>query len=373
MKLTIKKLAAAIGLSCAIAAPMAMAGNDRHFEILGGAGYTLWDNDRDLDDSFQYGVGLGYALNSRLTLEAWWTKSEDVGVDGNAPYGVDAIEYRLDALYHLTDSGDWRPYVVAGVGDNTFDLDRGYDDVDETRVNLGLGVKRMLGNNFSVRGDIRAFNSLDEEQTDLAAQIAVAYLIGASGTPAAPKVQDSDGDGVPDDADACPNTPAGAPVDANGCPLDSDGDGVPDYKDQCPGTSPRLKVDDVGCPVKLEKNVSMTVGIEFDFDSSVVKPQYNNEIQKVSDFMHQYEGVKVEVQGHTDSKGTDAYNQKLSEERAASVGAILQQQGISADRIRTKGYGESTPIADNSTEDGRAQNRRVVAEVEANVEKLEER
>lgn len=370
MELKTKKLAAAIGLSCAIAAPWATAENDSHFEILGGGGYTIWDEDREIDDTGMYGVGLGYAINRTWTVEAWWSKAEDLGIDGNVPYGADAIEYRLDALYHLTETGDWRPYVVAGVGDHTFDLDRGYKDVDETRVNLGLGVKRMLGDNFSVRGDIRAFNSLDEEQTDIAAQVAISYLIGHNSTP---KVVDSDGDGVPDDADACPNTPPGAPVDSTGCPLDSDGDGVPDYKDQCPGTSARLKVDEVGCPVKLEKNVSMTVGIEFDFDSAVVKPEYNGEIQKVADFLHQYEGVKVEVQGHTDSKGTDAYNQKLSEERAASVGAVLQQNGISADRIRTKGYGESMPIADNNTSEGRAQNRRVVAEVEANVEKLEER
>ena len=370
MKLTTKKLAAAIGLSCVMAAPLALAEDGRHFEILGGAGYTLWDTDRDIDDSGLYGVGVGYALNKTWTLEAWWTKSEDLSFDNDVPYGADAIEYRLDALYHLTDTGTWRPYLVAGVSENTFDLDRGADNIDETRVNLGIGVKRLLGDHFSVRGDIRAFNSLDEEQTDLVAQVAVSYLFGQSSSK---KVADSDGDGVPDSEDACPNTPAGAPVDATGCPLDSDGDGVPDYKDQCPGTDSRLKVDEVGCPVKLEKSVSMTVGIEFDFDSAKVKPEYNNEIKKVADFMHQYEGVKVEVQGHTDAVGAEDYNQNLSEKRAASVGAVLEQQGITADRIRTKGYGESMPIADNDTKEGRAQNRRVVAEVEANVEKLEKR
>lgn len=370
MKLTTKKLAAAIGLGCAIAAPWALAEDGRHLEIMGGGGYSVWDTDRNLDDAGFYGAGLGFALNRTWTLEGWWTQTEDLDFDDGSSFGGDAEEYRLDMLYHLTEGGGWRPYIVAGVGDNSFDFDSGADDIDETRLNLGIGVKRMIGQHVNIRGDIRAFNSLDEEMTDMAAQVAVSFLIGDVSGPTPP---DSDGDGVPDESDACPDTPPGAPVDSTGCPLDSDGDGVPDYKDQCPGTDSRLKVDDVGCPMKLEEAVSLEVDIEFALDSDVVRPEYNDEIKKVADFMQQYEGVEVEVQGHTDSTGAESYNQNLSEKRAASVAAQLQQHGISADRINSKGYGETMPIADNGTKEGRAQNRRVMAEIKASVEKMEER
>ncbi|GAB3111202.1 OmpA family protein [Aestuariicella hydrocarbonica] len=368
MKLNTKTLAAVVGLSCAIAAPWAASSSGRHVEIMGGGGYHVWDADREIDDAGFYGAGLGFAFNRTWTVEGWWTDADSVDLE-TGPAEVDATEYRLDALYHLTEGGGWRPYIVGGVGDLTYDYE-GVGNQSETRLNLGVGVKRMMGSHFNIRGDIRAFNSLDEEKTDFGAQLVLSWLIGdVSG----PVPLDSDGDGVPDEVDACPNTPAGAPVDATGCPLDSDGDGVFDYMDQCPGTDSRLKVDEVGCPMKLAETVSMEVDIEFDNDSSIVKPEYRDEIKKVADFMSQYEGVEVEVQGHTDSVGAAEYNQGLSERRALSVAKALESFGVSRDRINGRGYGESLPIADNSTAEGRAQNRRVIAEIKARIETMEKR
>ncbi len=370
MNTPIRTLAAAIGFSCLACSPVFAEGG-RHLEIIGGGGYNVWDTDRNLDDSEFYGGGLGFALNRRWTLEAWFTDG-DTEWDRSGPSpDIDTEEYRLDALYHLTEQGGWRPYIVAGVGDMNFENDSTGREVDETRINLGLGVKRMLGRHFNIRADLRAFNSLDEEQTDLGAQMAISWLIGDTSDPTP---MDSDGDGVPDEADACPNTPPGAPVDATGCPLDSDGDGVFDYMDQCPGTDPRLKVDSVGCPMKLTETVSLEVDVEFELNSDVVRPQYYDEIRKVADFMQQYEGVIVEVQGHTDSSGAAAYNQQLSERRAASVAKILvEQHGIESSRVHSVGYGETMPEFDNSTSEGRAANRRVIAEIKAKIETMEER
>ena len=165
---------------------------------------------------------------------------------------------------------------------------------------------------------------------------------------------DSDGDGVIDAKDKCPNTPKGAPVDKVGCPLDSDGDGVFDYLDQCTGTPTGVSVDAKGCPTKL------TLHINFGNDSHAVGDQYLSEVAKAAQCINQYPGNKVLIFGHTDSRGADAYNQVLSERRAAAVvKALVEKFNIPASRLASSGFGETRPIADNGTIEGRFDNRRV--------------
>ena len=165
---------------------------------------------------------------------------------------------------------------------------------------------------------------------------------------------DSDGDGVTDDLDRCPDTPRGAPVDKNGCPTDSDGDGVFDYLDNCPDTPKGVSVDVNGCPTTL------TLRIEFDNDSNTVKAKYLDEIARAAQCINEYPGNQVVVYGHTDSRGAAEYNQGLSERRAAAVVmSLVKQFNIKASRLVTRGFGEDHPIADNATKEGRALNRRV--------------
>jgi len=173
---------------------------------------------------------------------------------------------------------------------------------------------------------------------------------------------DSDGDGVPDYRDKCPGTPRGAPVDADGCPLDSDGDGVPDYRDKCPGTRKGAKVDSDGCEIiKVVIDSRMT---NFAFDSAQLSNEAQTILKRLAGQINQASGVSsVMVTGHTDSQGSDAYNQRLSERRAKSVADYLVGEGVPAGVIHMSGMGESQPVADNSTEDGRARNRRVEIEV----------
>jgi len=162
---------------------------------------------------------------------------------------------------------------------------------------------------------------------------------------------DSDGDGVPDYLDKCPGTPAGVKVDDVGCPVDTDGDGVPDYLDKCPGTPAGATVNHQGCWV-LE-------GLYFDYDKSDIKPAGHSKLQEVIMVLEKNPDLKVEIQGHTDSRGSDAYNQKLSERRAHSVLNYLINAGIDARRLTAKGYGESMPAAPNDSAGNMAKNRRV--------------
>ncbi len=165
---------------------------------------------------------------------------------------------------------------------------------------------------------------------------------------------DSDGDGVTDDIDKCPDTPEGVQVDAEGCPLDTDGDGVPDYQDKCPQTPKGATVDEVGCMKQLILN-----NVEFEVDSTVLKPGAQGSLNQVADALRGRPDVnRMSVIGHTDSTGSDAYNLRLSKRRAAAVADYLKQAGVQINLVYS-GSGESQPIADNSTEEGRAMNRRV--------------
>lgn len=112
--------------------------------------------------------------------------------------------------------------------------------------------------------------------------------------------------------------------------------------------------------------VRVELDVKFDFDKAQVKPESYGDIKNLADFMGQYPQTTTVVEGHTDSVGSDAYNQKLSERRANAVRDVLvNQYGVGADRVNAVGYGESRPVADNATDSGRAVNRRVEAEVEA--------
>ncbi|WP_170962182.1 OmpA family protein [Ectopseudomonas oleovorans] len=112
--------------------------------------------------------------------------------------------------------------------------------------------------------------------------------------------------------------------------------------------------------------VRVELDVKFDFDKAEVKQESYGDIKALADFMKQYPQTSTVVEGHTDSVGSDAYNQGLSERRASAVRDVLvNQYGVESSRVQAVGYGESRPVADNATADGRAINRRVEAEVEA--------
>ena len=193
---------------------------------------------------------------------------------------------------------------------------------------------------------------------------------------------DSDGDGVVDEVDKCPNTPGGITVDARGCPPDSDGDGVPDYLDGCPGTPPGVAVDNSGCPFDSDGDGvadyldqcpntpkgatvneagcwSLQATTLYDSNSSYIRAAAYPLLDEVASILEKNPEMEVEVQGHTDNTGSAKYNQWLSEKRAQKVKDYLVSKGIDPSRLEAKGYGLTQPLASNATKEGRAQNRRV--------------
>ena len=204
---------------------------------------------------------------------------------------------------------------------------------------------------------------------------------------------DTDGDGVPDGPDQCPNTPAGATVDTTGCPVDSDRDGVPDgidkcpntpartevdtagcqrssdadgdgiddTKDKCPGTAAGTRVDAAGCPILFTEAKTPVVlrGVTFETGRSALKPDSYTILDIVAASLVANAEIRIEIGGHTDNTGASATNLRLSQARADAVRAYLASKGVTPERMVSKGYGASQPVAPNTTATGRAQNRRV--------------
>jgi outer membrane protein OmpA-like peptidoglycan-associated protein/outer membrane protein W len=135
---------------------------------------------------------------------------------------------------------------------------------------------------------------------------------------------------------------------------DSDNDGVCDSDDKCPGTPAGTRVDRVGCPL------SQTLKVLFDFDSAELRPESITELERLVKFMNDVPFATALIEGHTDSVGADAYNLALSDRRAKSVFDYLTSRGVDPARLKSVGKGESEPVAENSTDDGRQQNRRVM-------------
>lgn len=179
---------------------------------------------------------------------------------------------------------------------------------------------------------------------------------------------DSDGDGVVDGPDRCPRTPAGASVDAAGCPRDTDGDAVSDGVDRCPGTPHGAVVGDDGCPIGRRATDTLFTqtrasfelrGVSFEPGKARLLPQSTRGLDEVAAALIANPQWQVEVAGHTDSTGSAAVNQRLSQARATAVRAYLVSRGVPATRLVARGYGSSDPVASNATAEGRARNRRV--------------
>jgi len=210
-------------------------------------------------------------------------------------------------------------------------------------------------------------------------------LVGTySRAEAAPSMKDSDGDGIVDSADACPNVAGAARY--KGCPIpDKDNDGVNDEEDKCPTVAgPKTNggcplgdrdndgvVDSLdhcpdipgvasnnGCP-SLESLNFHANAIQFISNSAELVSSSFAELDKLVDFLNKYKTIKLTVDGHTDNIGSAIDNQRLSERRAAAVKKYLLSKGINEERIVTSGFGFTKPVADNGTAEGRQSNRRV--------------
>ncbi|WP_457747315.1 OmpA family protein [Sulfurimonas sp.] len=255
-------------------------------------------------------------------------------------------------------------------------LSKEYAQIIQDKI-VDRGIKRDITSLEARSGFDPAYSDATSEGRELSNRVMVAIYVmkpedidsdrdgvydrydRCVGTPRNSKVDkngcpvDSDRDGILDYKDKCNDTPDNIIVDKKGCPLDSDNDGIVDYKDRCLSTPKGLNVDPSGCPVKN------TLNLNFKTNSDKILQNSYKEIKDFAKFLKENPSYKVEIIGHTDSIGKASLNMILSQKRAKSVKQALILEGISKDRIKTKGRGELDPLESNRTKEGRRANRRI--------------
>lgn len=296
---------------------------------------------------------------------------------------VNDLHLSANAFYWFNEDGRFAPYVLGGLGFERFKTD--YQNANHTSptAEVGFGARFRVLPNLTLRGDARNIFNINKEKSAQFIMLGLMFEFGKVArnvyVPTTELVEvveapvdvvdtpkDTDKDGVFDVLDKCPDTPEGVVVDQAGCPLDQDQDGVPDYLDQCPNTPEDVEVDERGCEKQLTAPIQKDILINFDTNKSIVKDQYMPEVEAVAELAKKYPSAFIEIQGHTDSSGQAGKNQVLSQERAGAVRSVLITRfGVDPARVTANGYGATQPIADNSTAEGKAKNRRVIAVLSA--------
>ena len=420
-----------------IAAPLAMAeAQDKDkpiFSITPYVGWGLWSEDMGTKDSVDFGGHIAFHFLRWLSVEGTYGYSPSKRSSDDMSTGLTNIG--LDLLVDFMPGARVSPYVFGGWGQIDYKRDDMEDPYPMNGYEFGGGVKAKIGgvNNanyralrFEVRDVVtdlnRWFPNEGENTHNLIASVGLQLAFGTShkdtdgdgirdvndvcpdtpmgavvdpngcpldgdgdgvfdgldqctDTPKGATVDadgcptDTDGDGVLDGIDQCPDTPMGAIVDKAGCPKDSDGDGVYDGLDKCPDTPKNLMVTEEGCPIAVTKTEIelldtgsiVTSQIAFASSSADLDRHDNEALKVIGETLSRWPELKIEIGGHTDSTGSEAFNQKLSEQRAQSVldYLVANYPDIRVSQFTVVGYGEAYPVANNETVEGRAQNRRV--------------
>jgi OOP family OmpA-OmpF porin len=345
---------------------MATSTYDGRWYIAPTVGGYYNDHKRDTNSrQFYYGLGFGRFFSPNMSLDAFVDRTKrdrDNGPLNGGGHSNDSwasTNIGAAVRFYAGDWNAWRPYLLAGVmgSHHQNNTASGWSPAAE----LGGGVSKTVTDSTDIR--LEAGYRYDWDNKTVPSKSGYGdWFLGFSvvsrfGAPAAAAVAEA---------------PAPAPADCS--TKDSDGDSVNDCDDKCPGTAAGTIVGPDGCPQKVVIDLR---GVNFKFDrpkkgetdisKSLAEPSSDSiaVLNQAVDTLQRYPQVHVTVAGYTDSKGTDAYNQSLSERRSKIVYDYLTGHGIDASRLEGPiGHGENDPIGDNATDAGRAQNRRTELQVQ---------
>ncbi len=339
---------------------------DDRWYLTGSAGFNFQDSDRLTNDAPFVTLGLGKFISPNWSLDGE-LNYQNPNFDANQDLNWSQYGASLDLRRHFIQEGrGWNPYLLFGLGyqksEEEYSAVNGPIDRKDGNfaAKLGVGLQTTFEKRVAVRAEVAYRADFDDSSVnprlagnnedwfgDVLASVGVVIPLGPAPVAA---------------------VPAPAPVAPSCADLDDDGDGVNNCDDKCPNSQPGQTIGPDGCPVPVSIDLK---GVNFDFDKSNLRPDAVAILSEASEILKRYPDLRVEVAGHTDSKGTDAYNQKLSERRATSVYNYLTQNGVDASRlVGPIGYGESRPIAPNTNPDGsdnpegRAKNRRTELNVQ---------
>ncbi|GIU16055.1 OmpA family protein [Shewanella glacialipiscicola] len=303
------------------------------------------------DDSFAWDIFAGYMFNDYFGAEigfrdlgnADWTAA---GISNDAD--VKGTTLGLVGLWPLANR--WSLSAEAGAMYYTLENSQNNGlisstySTDDFAPYFGAGVGYNFTDNLKLQAKYRRYENLNDDYNIVEADsnywgLELSYRFG--------------------------NTVAAAPVAAPvvAAPVDSDNDGVYDDKDQCPATPATHKVDSVGCTIyENVKNKEDVGSIQFANDSAVVKNVYYKDIERLANYMNKNPEFTVEIAGHASNVGKPDYNMELSHKRANAVADILvNKYGISQSRVTAKGYGVNQPLVAGDSKEAHAANRRIEA------------
>ena len=344
-------------------------------------GVTTYSGASEIGVDTNFGLGVGYQFASPWAIEFTYLKGS-ASVNDGTENDLDVNQWHLNGLYHFYESEKIRPYITFGIGEADYNLTNDPRNT-ERQTNVGVGIKWQGWKNTDFRTGFKVYDGHEDELVRSTFNVGIHHVITNSSTPSPRKPtkvaaisvarSDSDNDGVFDARDQCQNSPPGQIVNKIGClaaqdrNTDSDSDGVIDANDKCPNTTNRRNIiDSNGCYVTVRKPVKLNVLFKFDFDSYATKPEHNDEVNKIVRFAKKHSGTSIELSGHTDSVGTSAYNQALSQARVAAVAKLVEMNTrIPKSKIATRNFGETKPVRENDSFAHRRANRRVEGTVKA--------
>ncbi len=364
-----------------------------NYEITPVVGYNIAEGNLNLDNQTLYGAELQYNGFDSLLKPELSVLYTDADYE-NSLGSTDIYRIALNGVYEYDAMGMIKPLAKIGVGYETIDKHLA-DNKDSMFLNAGVGAKIPFTDAVALKLEavymLKNNHARMDSNLALLAGINFAFGPKAQEVAAKPVDGDDDNDGILNSIDKCPNTPAGTEVDAAGCKIDKDddNDGVLNSRDRCPNTPAGAKVDGAGCKIDSDDDrdgvlnskdrcpntpagnivdsdgctKKVNLHINFETASYSIDEASKSNVKKFADFLKARTNFNAKIVGHTDNVGSKASNQALSENRANAVKELIVQYGVEADRIEAVGMGESNPTALNDTDEGRAQNRRIEAEL----------
>lgn len=325
------------------------AQGDHKAEITATVGGMTSEGNLDMEDSLVYGLRFGTYIEDTFfdMLEFGIERADSVDYE-NTNKDTDINRFFVNIVKEYNLNKDFALYGLAGVGYENIRTPL-LDNDDDGFFNYGVGLKYWVNDDFALKAEVRHAISFEDQHNKLF------YTLGFS-IPLGKKVQEAP---VRQEPIAQPVKvepvvePKPQPVVVMVKDNDLDKDGVVNEQDKCPNTPVGKVVQADGC-IKI-----IRLHVNFDFDKSNIKKSEMQKINEVIEFMRENPSYKVELDGHTDSQGSEKYNLALGQRRAKAVANVLIQNGIASNKIMTQSYGESQPIASNKTQAGRAENRRV--------------
>lgn len=367
MNKLLSPLAAAVILASSAAASanegetLPNVGQKSLYHVYIGAMYNQPDRDRQLTD---YGYGftgaVGIPLNSisnRLFLELGGSQTtyrtgratNSSGVSQQLPVDFYRRDLTASLQYAFGNRDELTPFLLAGVGVARTDVALSNNDRTHFTASVGAGLTSLLFSDV-VRGRIDVRGVYDDYSDNLLDAVMTAGIEVALGR--------SRGETIIKTVDRIVEKEVATikEVVKEVEPLDTDGDGIPDYRDDCPDTLKGARTDNRGCALGQTLTIE---NIEFDFNKATLTPSSTPILDAAAKFLNSQDNLNVVVAGHTDDIGSEAYNQKLSETRANSVLKALVDRGVNANRLKALGLGESFPRVPNDSQENRDRNRRV--------------